>query len=84
LPSMPQPAAGSQSRRKLKEEEKAVKASKGRSPPRPKSASKQAGAEPPKAKAPAEQMSKVMPKRGRLKKSPDSVEANLYRARWPD
>lgn len=79
LPAMPQLAARSQSRRKVKEEEKAVKASRKRSHSMPKSPGKQAGAEPPKVKAPAEQVPKVGAKRGRPKKSPDSNETSLKR-----
>jgi len=79
LPAMPQLAARSQCRRKVKEEEKAVKASRGRSRSRSKSPAKQALAEPPKARAPAEEVPKVGAKRGRPKKSPDSNESSLKR-----
>ena len=73
---MPQLAARTQCRRKVKEEEKAVR---GRSRSRSKSPGKQAGAEPPKARGPAEQVPKVGAKRGRPKKSPDSNESSLKR-----
>ena len=79
LAAVPQPAARSQSRRKVKEDGKAVKGSTRRSPSRPKSPGKQAGAEPPEARATAEQMPKVGAKRGRPKKSPDTNEFSLKR-----
>ena len=79
---MPQAVAPTQSRRKLKEEEKAIKASRARSRERSKSPEKQKPkVDQPKAGVPAEEVPpKVGSKRGRPpKKSPDNIESSFKR-----
>ena len=80
MPLLPQVVVPAQSRRKVKEEEKAVKTSRVRSRSRSKSPAQKRLVEPPKEGMPEpEEVPVIGTKRGRPKKSPDNIEATLKR-----